>query len=104
MTATDFAAFRIALRPASSSTRYFRHSLMLPTFSRPAHHSKNLRPEGLDAPAADPFDASERLDVAGSRLGDRTHEPIRKHDTGLEPRRRRRVGPPLPQQLRSEEH
>src|SRR3989442_15695724 len=96
MTATVVAVFKIVRSPVSSSTTRSVHSLMPPTFSRRAHRGKDLRPEGLDPPAAEPLHARERLAAAGGSFRDRTHQPIRRGDAPLEPPRRRRPGPPPP--------
>src|SRR3989442_2122785 len=104
MTARVVAFFKIVRGPVSSSPPRSVPSLMPPTFSRRAHRGKDLRPEGLDPPAADPLHARERLEVAGGSFRDRTHPPIRPADARLEPPRRRRLGPPLPQQLATPPH
>src|SRR3989442_15703319 len=99
MTARVVAFFKIVRGPVSSSPPRSVPSLMPPTFSRRAHRGKDLRPEGLDPPAADPLHARERLEVAGGSFRDRTHQPIRQGDGRPEPPRGRRPGPPLPRPL-----
>ena len=85
------------MRPASSSTRLARQSVMGGfTFSRGREHGNDLGAEDLGAPAAHAVQRRERGRIAQAGEGDGGDQPIGQEQAGLEAESLRSVLAPLP--------